>query len=703
MSSDSKLKHALALASAGFYVFRLAPNSKNPVAGISWSEVSSRDPEVITSWWTDVLGWELDYNIGIDCGKSGWIVIDVDTKEGKHGRLSFDELSSRFNFPDTYRVQTASGGFHIYYRDTRPVGHRNTTSKLARDIDTRGVGGFVVAEGSTVTLNGVSVAYTRLEGAPEAIAELSDPLLDWLAPSSLSAKAAEPSASVSADADIDIEAAVDFLKTAEPAVQGSGGDHHTFVTICQLKEFGISAKTALDLLEEHWNPNCSPPWDHADLIVKVRSAYKSATQTTGVRSATEFNGVYIGDVPEKPKLVIPATPIEIYSEFDIPPREWVFDGIAMRKQVTIVVAPGGQGKSTFTLTMGASKSTNNNILGINPLGQGNVWLWNNEDNREELKRRLVAIMKYNKIPMSELWNHDILGAPTTARLFMDSGEQRAFRVAKRNANGILVPSDAQGMIDSIRQNNIDMVIIDPFAETHPAKENDNEEILEVARMYRSIAQLANCAVVLVHHTRKLESASSEGHSGNLDSMRGASSLGGVARVVVTFNTMNKKQAKLFNVEEARRGRYAVLEGAKANFSAAADSFKVYERFAEVINMCERNPDGEKVGILRPVQLEAKPDSPKETEYQLLKSIAACCDHQQLTIKDIAQQLTEEFAFYHDKRPEAMAKMIRRLFDGKESYVLDNGELFIRKGTGQRGQPTIFLEFIGIAASIAEML
>ena len=111
-----------------------------------------------------------------------------------------------------------------------------------------------------------------------------------------------------------------------------------------------------------------------------------------------------------------------------------------------------------------------------------------------------------------------------------------------------------------------LLIVDPFAETHSANENDNAEMLKVAQMYREIAQKANAAVCIVHHTRKPPQADSSGMVGNMDSGRGASSIAGVARVVVTLYNMSKKDAKHYNVKEEDRHRYVRLDDAKANLS-----------------------------------------------------------------------------------------------------------------------------------------
>jgi hypothetical protein len=59
-----------------------------------------------------------------------------------------------------------------------------------------------------------------------------------------------------------------------PAVQGQGGDHHTYRAACVLvRDFGLPFEGALDAFRE-WNAGCVPPWKDRDLVRKLRSASK---------------------------------------------------------------------------------------------------------------------------------------------------------------------------------------------------------------------------------------------------------------------------------------------------------------------------------------------------------------------------------------------------------------------------------------------
>lgn len=91
--------------------------------------------------------------VGLDCEALGVVVIDLDVnKPGNSdvdGVSEFTRLCRRYEIDveSCLTVRTPSGGRHLYFADpTKRWG--NTTSVLAPGIDTRGVGGFVVAPGS---------------------------------------------------------------------------------------------------------------------------------------------------------------------------------------------------------------------------------------------------------------------------------------------------------------------------------------------------------------------------------------------------------------------------------------------------------------------------------------------------------------------------------------------------------------------------
>lgn len=176
--------HAAALAATcrGWHVFPVHPGDKRPALSRDWEGRATTDPARIGRCWRHG-----PYNIGLACGPSRLVVIDLDTpkpgdtppqewaQEGVNdGADVLAVLCERHGqaMPwDTFTVRTASGGLHLYF--TAPSGPPpgNSAGRLGWLIDTRGRGGYVVAPGSQVD----GRRYEVTNPAPAA------PLPDWLA------------------------------------------------------------------------------------------------------------------------------------------------------------------------------------------------------------------------------------------------------------------------------------------------------------------------------------------------------------------------------------------------------------------------------------------------------------------------------------------------------------------------------------------
>jgi hypothetical protein len=97
---------------------------------------ASTDPNVIADLWHFWPGTL----IGIPTGEvSGIDVLDVDAK---HDNATAWWTAARKNIPPTRVYQTRSGGLHACFLHAPAIG--NTQSKLARGVDTRGNGGYII-------------------------------------------------------------------------------------------------------------------------------------------------------------------------------------------------------------------------------------------------------------------------------------------------------------------------------------------------------------------------------------------------------------------------------------------------------------------------------------------------------------------------------------------------------------------------------
>ncbi len=149
MNQSSKsppgLKKALKYAERGWHVFPMhfimqgRAVVKMPLTKWAKGDEGQRattDPDVIRGWWKK---WP-DAGVGIACGPSELLVVDVDGAEGDASLASLEETLGPL--PPTRTVFTTRGR-HLYFKTSE--GLPTSAGTLGPGIDTRGVGGFVVA------------------------------------------------------------------------------------------------------------------------------------------------------------------------------------------------------------------------------------------------------------------------------------------------------------------------------------------------------------------------------------------------------------------------------------------------------------------------------------------------------------------------------------------------------------------------------
>ncbi|MEV6527943.1 bifunctional DNA primase/polymerase [Longispora sp. NPDC051575] len=164
---------ALAAAERGWHVFPLRPNDKPPAVK-DWEARATIDPDRIRRCWSAGA-----FNVGIACGPSGLLVVDLDMPKPDdpgpielHGETCrdgadvFTVVSEHAGHPtpvETFIVDTTRGGQHHYYRHPAGPELRNTAGRrgsgLGWLVDTRGHGGYVVAPGSVVNGKPYSVRW----------------------------------------------------------------------------------------------------------------------------------------------------------------------------------------------------------------------------------------------------------------------------------------------------------------------------------------------------------------------------------------------------------------------------------------------------------------------------------------------------------------------------------------------------------------
>lgn len=642
----TKLEATRLAARYGFRVFPCAANSKKPRAGRSWQDVATADSMDVY----DLFDRDGE-NIAIATG-GGVIAIDVDAQ---HGGL---DSAAMLDLPATLSTATPSGGRHLFYRVPPGVRVANSVSALARGIDVRGDGGYVVAHGSQI--NGVRYKFENdlpiADCPPELLLRITSRR------DNAPATGAAPSA-VGGTTPAGLAAARRYLDSAAPAVEGDGGDTHTYRVIRRMLDLApLSEHDALELLAG-WNDRCQPPWSDDELLRLYRNAARYGQEPIGRDDpAHGFTTIAIPpDVPDDFEAGVFPPDVSPAGLAAIKARPWVAARRLVRRKVALMVSPGGVGKSTLTLQWACAIALGvGAFTGLDVRERTPVLVVNGEDEREEMDMRIGAIAAHHRLD----------AASVNSGVKMMSGANNPITLAMRavGKNGVVDTGVTDKIVRYVRKHSIGVVIVDPLAEFHDAEENSNAEMRAVMKLFRRIAEQGNCAVLVVHHARKGASA-----AGDSDMGRGASASRDLARLSYNLVSMTTDDASALSVPECERWRYLRLDEGKMNLAAASHVAQWFERQSYTL------PCGEAVGVL------AVADLRQQTVHDatlLAETLAPLLQGGALSIAAAAKLLADDAMF--GGSASTITRRVMSIFDAAGG-VLDTGRLRLQlTKTGRTG-------------------
>lgn len=238
------IRAALDYAARGFRVLPLEPGGKNPLASLArhGSHQATDDPEVIRYWWSKVpranVGLRLDH----------LLVIDLDARHD--GESKWIDMTRGLRVPTCPVQRTPTSGLHLVFR--RP--EFPCVGKLASGVDVLHGFKYIVAAPS-VRAEGRYVWEVKLDAVevPEAPAWLLELV-----------RRPEPKPAPVADVALPAERRADrarkYIAGMGPAIEGSGGDLHTFrVAVVLTHGFALDDSLGWALFRQ-WNATCQPPW-----------------------------------------------------------------------------------------------------------------------------------------------------------------------------------------------------------------------------------------------------------------------------------------------------------------------------------------------------------------------------------------------------------------------------------------------------------
>jgi len=415
----------------------------------------------ITEWWSR---WPTA-NIGIATGAaSGLVVLDVDPGHG--GLESLAKLEAQLGpLPDTLRVETGGGGFHLYFQHPgRGVNIRNAVQlRGLPGLDLRGDGGYVVAPPSRHVSGRV---YRFAGGNSGEVAPVPSQL--WMPAARLSY--ARPEA---------VGGEWSRLLRGVP----EGGRHDVGLRLAgHYLGRGLPAEEVQEIVLG-FAARCAPPMDSAEAVRIVRDlAAKDAREggepnairspKGGERNASNFHPLTAAEI-------LTSTPPEL---------KWLWRSFLPIGTLAILAAYMKVGKSTLVYALALASARGREFLG-HATERAGVLILAVEEHPRDVRRRLE---RFGMTPEDPIFVHcGRLDASTET-----VGEIREF----------------------IHEHEIGLVVLDTLARYWGVPdENDNALIERQISPFLDLAHETDCAVLLVHHTRKAPGR--EGHE-----IRGASAL-----------------------------------------------------------------------------------------------------------------------------------------------------------------------------------
>lgn len=552
------LEAALEMAARGYRVFPLTCGGKDPLPGTHGVKDATTNTATIRQWFEGNPG----YNYGVAAG-SGLLVLDLDKKSGGLEYEAKLEGMGVGGWGDsTFTVRTPGGGLHLYFKGPDVA---NSVGKIAPGVDIRSEGGYVVGPGSVFSDPGGRKGY-------KGNYVIEDPSSPLEVPQEIVLRAGErrerDTLTVAVDEPCDIAAATRWLQCSAPvSVEGQGGNDTAYRVATRLRELGCSPETSLEIMLEHWNDRCIPPWDVSELETFCQNADlygQNATGSKGVTAMAEEGGPIDESLLIEEPVLPPPTEPEKGSFYKIwkdlrqkcrtPPLEQVKDerrvmgSLAQRGEVTVLAGPPGTGKSAFLIGAAACGAVGKEFSGFQPDEPFKTVIYNGEDSPDTLYKRIHGACEANGIAWSD----------TVDSLQCITGKDRRLKIV--GADGVLT-NEAKELAQLLRDENVAMFVVDTLSRVHNVEENSSHLMSAVMESLGDFATLADCAVLLTHHTTKRT-----GVSDGADAIRGASAIVGSARAAFTLFSVSNDEARAQGLATDSGRRYVRLDEAKQNNS-----------------------------------------------------------------------------------------------------------------------------------------
>jgi putative DNA primase/helicase len=286
---------------------------------------ATTDESQVTEWW----GMWPTANIGVVCGPSRIVAIDIDPRHG--GDESYSDLvrqHGKKTLTDTVSASTGGGGEHYIFAAPRGEHIVNVSNSpkfegpLGVGVDVRAGGGYIVVAPS-LHVSGSNYewqeGYSPFDREP---ALLPHPLFELL------------STTKPQDAPHELVSMKDILA----GVPEGARDWELFRAAAKLRYADVPVDMALRLITEA-AANCTPPFPQSEAIKKVRSAYERYEAGSGA-------AVTVSETPPEP---VTRVLLNEVIKKGAPPTKWLVQDVLIHGFIHLVFGEPESGKTILAL------------------------------------------------------------------------------------------------------------------------------------------------------------------------------------------------------------------------------------------------------------------------------------------------------------------------------------------------------------------
>jgi hypothetical protein len=481
-------------ALAGIPVFCCRAGSKDPACAGGF-HAATTDLTQIDEWWEA----EPDLNVAFTPHSIGWGCIDIDSSDAERAYLERSEAEGE-EADETWTVRTPRGGLHLYYQGELPTSV-GTRIIPGQKIDTRGRGSYALLPPSRTSSanpgcgDGEYVAQNNFEVAPLPL---------WVEAAIVATEGygrAETDWQGGSDLPVNVGRATEYLQRAAPAIEGQFGNKRTFTLACELFELDLSAATVLDLMQEHWNERCLPPWEEDELEQVVANAGRYMQNQRGLRadagganpsyarymaeeggSATANGGEMGGSRSKKRAYFYPEDETEQEQGAE---ASWLIPNLIPDNGTVLLYGPTQSYKSFLGLDLALSTASGCATFAGAPTRTGPVFYaaLEGRTNLKKARRRAWKLARgVAAVPDFYVMPAPMLGVDGQAEEFAAAIQERC---AGRRPAGIYLDTLAKVMAGM--------------------NENDARDMGTAVRFADQLAERFECPVVYIHHTGRDES------------------------------------------------------------------------------------------------------------------------------------------------------------------------------------------------------